>query len=168
MIKVSYQEAIARKYPEQVAWAVTWDEENEYADIIVLGWAMPTSQKPPMWCISVAFTRHSHKLLKETGEFVLAFPSTKMAGATMLCGSTSGSDTDKIVETGLKTQPATKVKAPLIDGCPACFECVVRGELDTGDHTVFAGEVVACHVAEDEAIERLYNWAGDFGPAARP
>ncbi|MBN1809033.1 MAG: flavin reductase family protein [Planctomycetes bacterium] len=168
MKQVPYSVAIARKYPEHIAWAVTWDEQNSRPDIIVLGWAMPTSNKPPMLAVSIAFTRHSHKLLAETGEFVLAFPSVDMAAATTLCGTKSGRDTDKMAECGLRALPASRVRPPLIDGCPACFECIVRGRLDTGDHTVFAGEVVAAHVCEDETVARLYNWSGEFGPAVRP
>ena len=167
MQKVPYETAIKRKYPEQIAYAVTWDAANDRADIIPLGWAMPTSIQPPMLAISVGHTRHSHKLIKETGEFVLVFPSADMGDATMLCGTRSGRDTDKIKETSLETLPASEVRAPLIAGCPACFECRVTGELDTGDHTIFAGEVMAAHVEEDESIGRLYNWSGEFGPASR-
>ena len=165
MKEAPYETAIPRKYPEQIVYAVTWDAANKRADIIVLGWAMPTSHKPPMWAISVGHTRYSHKLLKETGEFVLAFPSSEMVEATKTCGTRSGRDTDKVKETGLKTLPAKKVKPPLIAGCPACFECKVKGTIETGDHTIFAGEVVAAHVEEDDSIDRLYNWAGDFGAA---
>jgi len=167
MRRVPYETAIKRKYPEQIAYAVTWDVANDRPDVIVLGWVMPTSGQPPMLAISIGFTRYSHQLLKETGEFVLAFPSSAMGEATMLCGTRSGRDTDKIKAAGLETLPTSVVRPPLIAGCPACFECKVAGELDTGDHTIFAGEVVAAHVEEDETVERLYNWAGDFGPARR-
>jgi flavin reductase (DIM6/NTAB) family NADH-FMN oxidoreductase RutF len=167
MRDVAYDVAVKRKYPEHIVFAVTWDAANKRPDIMVLGWAMPTSIAPPMWAISVGHTRYTHKLLKETGEFVLAFPSSAMSAATQLCGTRSGRDTDKVKETGLKTLPSKKVKPPILEGCPACFECKVKGVLETGDHTIFTGEVVASHVAEDESIVRLYNWAGQFGPVKR-
>jgi flavin reductase (DIM6/NTAB) family NADH-FMN oxidoreductase RutF len=167
MREVAYDVAIKRKYPEHIVLAVTWDAANKRPDIMVLGWAMPTSISPPMWAISVGHTRYTHKLLKETGEFVLAFPSTKMDEATQYCGTHSGRDIDKVKQIGLKTVPAKKIKPPILAGCPACFECKVKGAFETGDHTIFSGEVVASHVDEDESVIRIYNWAGQFGPAYR-
>lgn len=159
MREVPYSEAIARKYPEQVVFAVSVDDAGK-ADIIVLGWAMPTSGVPPMWAISVGHTRYSHKLIEEGGEFVLCFPNSDMVKEMLVCGTKSGRDIDKIAETGLKTLPAANVKPPLIAGCVACFECRVKGSLVTGDHTIFAGEVVASHV--EDGVERMYNFGNKF------
>ena len=164
MKEVPYGEAINRKYPEQVVFAVSVDEEGT-PDIIVLGWAMPTSGEPPMWAISVGHTRYTHELISKCRQFVLCFPNSDMTEEMLFCGSNSGRDVDKIAETGLKTLPATKVKPPLIDGCVACFECEVEGELVSGDHTIFAGRVVAGHVADDASVKRLYNWGGEFSAA---
>ena len=168
MKEVSYTEAIRKKYPEHIAWAVSWDEKNQRPDIIVLGWAMPASHNPPMWAISVGETRYSFGLIEQTGEFVLAFPSAAMSDATMLCGTKTGRDINKIAEAALKTAPAAKIKPPLIEGCPACFECVVVRSMVSGDHTIFAADVVASHISEDDSIQRLYNWGGVFKPAIRP
>jgi len=73
MKEVSFEEAWKRKYPEQVSWAVSVDSEGK-ADIISLGWCMPTSFEPPMIAISVGKTRYSHQLISESQEFVVAFP----------------------------------------------------------------------------------------------
>ena len=162
MREVAYSEAIGRKYPEQVVFAVSADAEGK-PNIIVLGWAMPTSGVPPMWAISVGHTRYSHELIEKGGEFVLCFPNSDMVEDMLFCGTKSGRDVDKIAQTGLEALPATKVKPPLIAGCVACFECRVTGSLVTGDHTVFAGEVVASHV--EDGVERMYNFGNEFHPA---
>lgn len=164
MREVPYSKAIAKKYPEQVVFAVSMDAAGR-PNIIVLGWAMPTSGLPPMWAISVGHPRYSHQTISESGEFVLCFPNSGMVKQMLVCGTKSGRDIDKIKETGLKTQPAKWVKPPLIAGCLACFECKVKGSLVTGDHTVFAAEVLASYIEEDAALKRLYNW-GDGGFAA--
>lgn len=39
----------------------------------------------------------------------------------------------------------------------ACFECKVRGKLVTGDHTIFAGEILASYIT-DKYKERLELW----------
>ena len=160
MRQVSPAEAFKRKYPEQIVLAVSADAAGR-PDIITLGWAMPTSGRPPMLAISVGHTRYSHGLIEKGGEFVLAFPSIQLAEACMVCGSTSGRDTDKIKTANLRTAPAKVVRPPLLEGCLANFECRVRSKLTTGDHTIFVGEVLASHV--DESVsERVYNIAGDF------
>lgn len=155
MKKVSVEEAWKRKYPEPVVLAVSVDAEGK-ANIIALGWCMPTSFEPPMMAISVGKTRYSHKLISECREFVVAFPSEEMAKEVLYCGTHSGRDVDKFKESGLVAVPAKKVRPPLIEGCVANFECKVVGEIETGDHTIFAGEVVAAHVSEEKK-GRLYN-----------
>jgi len=159
MKQVTVKEAWKRKYPEQVSWAILVDFEGK-PNIISLGWCMPTSFDPPMMAISVGKTRYSHQLISESGEFVVAFPSEEMGEEVLYCGTHSGRDVDKFKETGLVAVPAKKVRPPLIEGCVANFECRVVGEIETGDHTIFVGEIVAAHVSEEEK-RRLYN-LGDF------
>jgi flavin reductase (DIM6/NTAB) family NADH-FMN oxidoreductase RutF len=159
MVETSVQKAWKRKYPEQVSWAISVDCEGK-ADIISLGWCMPTSFDPPMIAISVGKTRYSQKLISESREFVLAFPSEEMGKEVLYCGTHSGRDVDKFKETGLVAVPAKKVRPPLIEGCVANFECRVVGEIETGDHTIFVGEIVAAHVSEEKK-RRLYN-LGDY------
>lgn len=155
MKQVTVEEAWKTKYPEQVSWAVSIDSEGK-ADIISLGWCMPTSFDPPMMAISVGKTRYSHKLISKSREFVVAFPSEEMGKEVLYCGTHSGRDVDKFEETGLMAVPAKKVRPPLIEGCVANFECMVVGEIETGDHTIFVGEIVAAHISEEKK-RRLYN-----------
>ena len=159
MKEVQPQEAFQKKYPEQVVLVVTWDEKNNRPNIITLGWSMQTSFNPPMIAISVGKTRHSHGLISKTKEFVLCFPTEKMEKEVLFCGSTSGSQTDKFKEIGLTPIPSKKVKPPLIKECLACFECKVAGILDTGDHTIFAGEVLKAYISETPS-KRIYNFGG--------
>ena len=162
----SYGEAMGRKYPEQVAWATCVDEQGN-PNAIALGWAMCTSFVPPMVAISIGHTRYSLELIDRAGEFTLVFPSEAMKDATLVVGTKSGRDGDKMAEAGVKLLPGTAVGAPLVDDAVANFECKVRGKLVTGDHTIFAGEVVASHVGPPEA-RRIYNIGDyDFSPVAR-
>ena len=161
---VSIGEAFKRKYPEQIALAVSVDAAGR-PDVITLGWVMPTSNVPPMVAISVGHTRYSHELIAKSGEFVLVFPSAAQAEACLICGTKSGRDTDKIAAAALRTAPAKVIRTPLIEGAVANFECRVTGRLVTGDHTIFAAEVLAAHV-DDAAGERVYNFAGRFVAAA--
>lgn len=134
--------------PQRVLLAVSIDAEGK-ADIIPLGWHMQTSFDPLMVAISIGHTRYSHKLVSEGKEFVLAAASEEMADEVLYCGTHTGRKVDKFAETGLTPLPAKIVKPPLIAECVANLECVVKHTLETGDHTIFVGQVVAAHVSDE-------------------
>jgi flavin reductase (DIM6/NTAB) family NADH-FMN oxidoreductase RutF len=159
-IPSAYDQAIKRKYPEQVAVAIAKDRRGRY-NPITLGWTMITSHKPPMMAISVGHTRYSLEVVRHAREFVLAFPSSAMAAETLLYGTESGRDADKLAIAGANIQPATKVDAVLLADAVANFECKLVSELETGDHVIFVGEVIAAHMNDDPAVGRLYSLGGD-------
>ncbi|KYH41030.1 MAG: hypothetical protein AYL32_008480 [Candidatus Bathyarchaeota archaeon B26-2] len=159
MIETTWSEAIKRKYPEPVVLVVSCDREGR-PDVMPAGWSMVTSGIPPMLAVSIGHRRYTHKLIEETGEFVLVFPSKGMEGLINYTGSCSGRDVDKFSEYGIETLKSKYVRPPLIKDAVACFECKVRGKLVTGDHTVFAGEVVASYVSE-KYRDRLYNFGNN-------
>ena len=132
--------------PQRVCWAVARHEEK--VSICPLGWHMNTSIHPPMMAVSIAPPRYTHDLIADSGECVLAWPGAELAEATMVAGTQSGRVIDKFVECGLTGKPSNHVAAPLIEECIANLECKVRGMLTTGDHTVFALEVVETWLAE--------------------
>ena len=74
----------------------------------------------------------------------------------MLFGTKSGRDTDKLAEAGTKTRPAVEIDCVLLDDAVANFECRLAGELETGDHVIFVGQVVCSHVNE-RPLNRLYT-----------
>ena len=162
MKEVSASEAWKRKYPESVVLVASMDKEG-HPNIITLGWSMCTSFVPPMVAISVGKTRYSHKLIAEGKEFVLAFPHEGMKEEVLYCGTHSGREVDKFKKTGLTAVPGKHVRPPLIKECLMNMECRVVGELDTGDHTIFAGEILTAYVSEKSG-KRLYHLKGDkFG-----
>ncbi|MCW4020326.1 MAG: flavin reductase family protein [Candidatus Bathyarchaeota archaeon] len=155
MVEVSYSEAMGRRFPEIVVLVISCDSEGK-PDVMPAGWSMLTSGKPPMVAVSIGHTRYTHELIEETGEFVLAFPNEEMKEFVRYAGSCSGRDIDKFADSGVETLKSKCVKPPLLKDAVACFECKVREKLVTGDHTIFAGEVLASHVSE-KYKERLYN-----------
>lgn len=102
--------------------------------------------------ISIRPSRYSHTLISQTREYVVNVPTIEIAEAVDYCGIHSGRDVDKFAATGLRPEPATMVKVPLIAECPINIECRVRDILRMGSHDVFVGEAVATHV-EDWALD---------------
>ncbi|KPJ52716.1 MAG: hypothetical protein AMS16_05985 [Planctomycetes bacterium DG_58] len=158
--KGNYSEAILTKYPEQVVIAMAKDASGK-PNPITLGWTMITSGTPPMMAISVGRTRHSLEAIRGAGEFVIAFPSEDMADEALFYGTKSGRDMDKLKEFGAETVPAEKIDCVLLANAVANFECVLRAELTTGDHVIFAGEIVASHV-NAQGKRRLYTLGSGY------
>ncbi len=125
---------------------VTCMSRSGRANIITLAWTMPASIRPPMVAIGIAPKRLSHKVIDETGEFVVNVPTIRLAKKALFCGRTSGINVDKFKETKLTALSAMKVKPPLIKECIAHLECRVTKKITAGDHTLFIGEVLAAHV----------------------
>ncbi|MFH1761524.1 MAG: flavin reductase family protein [bacterium] len=148
-----------RKYPEWIVLISSISKEGR-PNIMVAGWCMCTSHTPLMYAVSVAPQRYTHTLLSEVPEFVLAAPKFELAKATLFAGTNSGRQKDKIKEGGFEIKPASQVKPYLISGCVFNMECRIVESITTGDHTLFAGEVVQSHVDDDSAELRLMNFGG--------
>lgn len=143
-------EVFQKAKPERVALITSAD--NKKKNVMTAEWFMRTSFNPPLVAISIGKTRYSHGLIKNQGEFVLAFPNSRMVKDMLICGTKSGRDTDKFEETNLVPKEGAVVKAPLIENCVLNLECKIINSLETGDHTIFVGEIVAAHEGEGEIL----------------
>ena len=118
-------------------------------NIATISWGGVLCSDPPLVGISIRPTRHTHRLIKESMEFVLNIPSQKWLKETDYCGSVSGKDTDKFLTVGFTTGEAERVKAPVINECPLNLECTVKQIHYLGSHDLFIAEVVAVHADEE-------------------
>ena len=118
---------------------------NTKPNITTIAWAMPTSINPPLIAISIAPGRHSHKLIVESGEFIVNIPTLELLQAVYACGSLTGRSFDKFKKTNLTQMPGKKVKVPAIRECIAHLECKVDDQLVTGDHTIFVGKILEAY-----------------------
>lgn len=117
-------------------------------NIITIAWAGTICSDPAMVSISVRPERHSHKLLMETGEFVINLTTKELVYETDYCGVKSGRDVDKFKEMKLTPIPASVVRAPMIEESPVNIECKVTEVKKLGTHDMFMAEVVAVHADE--------------------
>jgi flavin reductase (DIM6/NTAB) family NADH-FMN oxidoreductase RutF len=109
---------------------------------------MPVSTKPPLVAVSVAPKRYSHRMIKETKEFVINIPTMKIVEETLFCGRRSGRNMDKFKEAKLTPMRAKMVRAPIIKECMAHLECKLYKQIRAGDHTLFIGEIQAAYANE--------------------
>ncbi|AFM41220.1 conserved protein of DIM6/NTAB family [Desulfosporosinus acidiphilus SJ4] len=123
--------------------------EGYSPNIITIAWTGVLNSVPPIVYISVNPQRHSHKMIKESGEYVINIPSVSQVKIVDYCGIVSGRTTDKFRETKLTPIPASFVKAPMISECPVNIECKVKDTIFLGSHDVFISEVLAVHFNEE-------------------
>ncbi|MFA5204707.1 MAG: flavin reductase family protein [Lentisphaeria bacterium] len=122
-------------------------------NLITVAWVGTVCSEPPMVSISIRPERHSHDIIRDTGEFVVNLPGADQAWAVDWCGVVSGRDTDKFAGAKLTPAPAHRLQgAPIVAECPLALECRVRQTLAPGSHTVFVAEVVSVQV--ESALER--------------
>lgn len=70
------------------------------------------NSNPPVVYVSVRSRgRHSHRLIKESGQFVINIPTSDLVSVVDYCGNTSGKEVNKFKETGLTPVPASQVQA---------------------------------------------------------
>lgn len=120
----------------------TMEEHN----VLTAAWTGIVNSEPPMTYVSIRPQRHSHSIIKETGEFVINLPTEAIVKATDLCGVKSGRDVDKFELAGLTAEPSNLVAAPGIAECPISLECKVREITSLGSHDMFLADIVAVDV----------------------
>ncbi len=140
------------------ATMVTCVDKNGEANIITIAWIMPVSLNPPVLALSMRPTRYSHRIIKETGEFVVNIPTYQLVRQVLYCGRVSGREVNKFKETRLTVEESRRVKVPRIKECKAHLECKVREVMKIGDHDLFLAEVVLAE-AKRECLtkEGIYN-----------
>jgi flavin reductase (DIM6/NTAB) family NADH-FMN oxidoreductase RutF len=114
-------------------------------NVMTVAWIVPISVNPPLLGMSILPKRHSHKLIMESGEFVINIPTFDNVQAVLTCGRMSGRDHDKFKEAKLAQARAKKLKSPIIDECIAHLECNVVKTIEIGDHTLIVGEIIAAY-----------------------
>lgn len=122
----------------------------EEKNIITVGWCGILSTDPPRAYISVRPTRHSYKMLVETGEFVINLTTEKLARATDYSGIYTGAKVDKFAKCRLTAAKSKYVEAPTIAESPLSLECKVFEVIKSGTHDIFMADIV--NVSCDEEL----------------
>lgn len=125
---------------------VTCADEEGNKNVFTVAWAGTINSKPPMVSISIRKSRYSHKIIKNSGEFVINLTTRKLVRVADYCGVRCGRDVDKFKEMNLELEKASKVLAPIIKSSPINLECRVDRIIELGSHDMFIAEVVACQV----------------------
>ncbi len=151
LIKTDIQEGYDQFKPEACTLVISVDQEGNPGGMAA-GWVMKTSGNPPLLTVALQKKGYTHRLIRQSKEFVVAVPNKELEEAVLFFGTTHGDETDKFAETGLETVPADAVKTPLIKKATLNFECKLFKEVNAGDHYLYIGEICAVHIDRDKKV----------------
>jgi len=143
MTKIVQTELESYYYHYPAGATIVTTHSNGRDNAMAVAWHTAISRDTPIYLVSISPKRFTHKLLVESGEFTVNFMSMDSGPLVGQIAGCSGADIDKFAELGIKSQPGSQVKAAVLDGAQAAYECKVVGQHTYGDHDVFLGEIVA-------------------------
>ena len=113
-------------------------------NIMTAAWAGTVNSEPPMISVSIRKSRYSHKLISETGEFVVNLVSKSLCKACDYCGVRGGENEDKFKSCSLTPVKGKEMEyAYAIKEAPVSVSCVVKSVTELGSHDMFIGEIKA-------------------------
>lgn len=130
---------------------VTCQPADGPANVMGIGYVGFVCWRPAIVYLGVNAERYSGRVIRDTGEFVVALPEREQVLRMDLCGFVSGIDSDKFAATGLQPVPAERVAPPLVAGAALNLECRLVDAIEVGSHNLLLGEVIETHVAEHYA-----------------
>lgn len=143
-------------------------------NVMAAAWNMALDFDPPKVAVVIDKTTYTRELVEASGSFALNVPCRALAAATLAVGQHSGRElislrddagSDKFAHYGLATFAASRIEAPLLEGCVAWLECKLIPEPHNQRHyDLFIGEVVAAH-ADTRAFA---NGHWQYGPGTDP
>ena len=151
MKRVSISTAFSKFKPEQVVFVISIGKDGKPSGMIA-GWCMKCSQKPPLFAVALSKKSYTQKLIRESKEFVIAVPNKELEKELIFFGSTHGNKVDKFKKTGIEIEKAKFVKSPLIKKATINFECKLEKEVDSGDHIIFIGKILAAYLNENKKV----------------
>lgn len=122
--------------------------DMEHSNIMTVAWTGIINTIPPKTYISVRPSRHSYKIIKESGEFAINLTPASLVKCADYCGIYTGAKVDKFQKCGLHKEPAQKLSCPVISECPVSLECKVTEVISLGTHDMFIADIVGVNIDE--------------------
>lgn len=106
-------------------------------------WVSRASEQPFLVMASVYKKNYSHDLIKSSRIFAVHYLREGQQKLAIHFGKQSGREVDKFLKVPYFTE---KTGAPILKDCLAYLDCRVIDQMESGDHTIFLGEVLAGRV----------------------
>lgn len=151
MNETDIKTAFSKFKPESCVFVVSCDKSNKPSGM-VCGWNSKVSLNPPLFMVCLSKKGYTHKLIEESGEFIIAVPNKALQKEIEFFGSTHGNEVDKLKESKIKIAKSKFVKPPLIKDATINFECKLFKKVNLGDHIMFIGKIITSYINSDKKV----------------
>ncbi len=151
MIEITLKQAFDIFKPSRFVFVISVDSNKKPSGMIA-GQIMRCGSEPPLLAVSLAKSGYTHKLVKQSKEFVVAVPNESLREAVDYFSNNHGDEVDKFNEIKIETAKAKHVKTPLLAKATINFECKLHKEVDAGNHIIFIGKILAIHHNKGKGI----------------
>jgi flavin reductase (DIM6/NTAB) family NADH-FMN oxidoreductase RutF len=121
-------------------------------------------ERPLTVTIGLSNDGYSLETILQTGEFTYAYPTKDQLKDILYCGTVSGRDGDKLVNTSLAFHQAIDIKPPHLVGAVLNYECRVVHTYNAGDadsFTILIAEIVQIvPTAGKTNLDKIYSFGG--------
>ncbi len=140
MLKLDEINQLIKSLDREV-WVVTAAQGDRKGGLLAT-FVSPISIVPSLPRLAVALSKQHHtwELVQATGAFAVHPLTIDQVDLAWHFGTQSGHDVDKFATVPHSTGVTG---SPILSAVPAFLECRVEASLDTGDRTLYVGEVVA-------------------------
>ena len=111
---------------------------------MIASWVSQVSFSPPLVMVGVRRNRYSHEMLLESGVFALNILGKEDVGLVDKFKLSAPEEKFK----GMRWETRT-TGVPIIEEALAYMDCKLVNSVDTGDHTIFIGEIIDADTLKD-------------------
>ncbi|ACT47575.1 flavin reductase family protein [Methylotenera mobilis] len=136
-------------------------------NVMAAAWNMPLDFDPPKIAIVIDKSTYTRELIEASGTFAINVPCRAQAEMVVRVGASSGRELlgkqpdNKFAAFDLPTFAASKIDAPLLEGCVAWLECKLIPEPHIQNtYDLFLVEVVAAHADERVFSDGRWHFEG--------
>jgi flavin reductase (DIM6/NTAB) family NADH-FMN oxidoreductase RutF len=120
-------------------YAVTAKHGDEVS-AMTANWVVQSSFEPPMLALAVEADSHSRKVIEASGAFAVNVYESGQRDLAGQLGKTFAKHPEKTA--GLTWQLGPATGSPILDAALGWVECRITGSVPSGDHILYAAEVV--------------------------
>ena len=117
-------------------------------NVAPFGMFMMASSRPAMVAVGINPKSDTYRNISQTKEFVVSFPTMEIVDRVYAAGEKYAPEVDEFKEVGLTPYSSQKIKPAKIAECIINFECTLAWSKETGNHTLFCGNVVDADMDE--------------------
>ncbi len=159
-LNLEAKKILLRKIPHGLFICGVRDEEKDEINGFTASWVTQGSFAPPLIVMAVRAEGASHQIILNTNKFSLNFLKSdqKDLAATFFKPQKALGGRFESVEFSLGDHGL-----PILENGVGGVECVVKGNVSNGDHTVFVGEVLTAYLKEDVDSLNLSSTGWNYG-----